>query len=208
MTIQVDGQATQIRLNLHNALDHLRLLGIYGPIWIDALCINQADVAERNSQASQMSRIYENAEEVIVWLGKEETYSVSAIKSMQKLTFTMKDALAFSLSTSSPTSPWERDLVDCQLLGNELMEIIEFYVNYRWFSRIWTVQELLLARHLRFVCGTIIELLHTIWRGGGMLQFLGLTHSTKALQWAADFSRAISAEYARQRLNEPPPYIG
>lgn len=42
------------------------------PEWIgcDALCINQLDPEERNDQVALMKRLYESAQEVIVWLGE------------------------------------------------------------------------------------------------------------------------------------------
>ena len=213
MTILLDGQPLLVRQNLHDAITHLRLLEIYGPIWIDAICINQADVAERNSQVSQMSRIYENAQQVIVWLGKEEAYSGFAIKSMQRLKFQMEDVFT---DTQSPAKLpiWESDFMECQFTDHELVAMINFFVRYRWFSRIWTVQELLLARDLIFMCGTIIEPLDTVWRGSFMSNFLGYAsswnrlHSTKELQWAIDFGVVVTSEYMRRRLSEPVSSIG
>jgi len=38
-------------------------------LWIDQICIAQADTAERNHQVGMMSRIYSDATSVIVWLG-------------------------------------------------------------------------------------------------------------------------------------------
>jgi hypothetical protein len=38
-------------------------------IWIDALCINQADLEEGTEQVIQMRDIYEGCEDVIMWLG-------------------------------------------------------------------------------------------------------------------------------------------
>jgi hypothetical protein len=40
-------------------------------IWVDAICINQADLLERNQQVGQMCDIYGNAEQVIAHLGDE-----------------------------------------------------------------------------------------------------------------------------------------
>ena len=38
-------------------------------IWIDAICINQADNAERGSQVRNMQKIFSFAEDVCIWLG-------------------------------------------------------------------------------------------------------------------------------------------
>jgi hypothetical protein len=40
-------------------------------VWIDAICINQEDNDERTSQVAMMSSIYQNAEEVVAWLGPD-----------------------------------------------------------------------------------------------------------------------------------------
>lgn len=40
-------------------------------IWIDGICIDQENIAERGSQVSIMSIIYQNAEEVVAWLGPD-----------------------------------------------------------------------------------------------------------------------------------------
>ncbi|KAL2289824.1 hypothetical protein FJTKL_01132 [Diaporthe vaccinii] len=39
--------------------------------WIDAICINQRDLRERNHQVGLMKLIYINADDVYVWLGPE-----------------------------------------------------------------------------------------------------------------------------------------
>lgn len=38
-------------------------------IWIDALCINQADNDEKSAQVSRMAQTYANAFRIIIWLG-------------------------------------------------------------------------------------------------------------------------------------------
>ena len=40
-------------------------------LWIDSICINQSDLAEKSSQVNLMRRIYRKAKRVIVWLGKD-----------------------------------------------------------------------------------------------------------------------------------------
>ena len=44
-------------------------------LWIDAICINQTDIPERNAQVSTMKRTYEEADRVLVWLGEERENS-------------------------------------------------------------------------------------------------------------------------------------
>ncbi|KZL85523.1 hypothetical protein CI238_04598 [Colletotrichum incanum] len=58
-----------IRESLHNALVTLRSVSERKVLWVDAICINQGSVAERNLQVRQMNRIYAYAKLVDVWLG-------------------------------------------------------------------------------------------------------------------------------------------
>ena len=41
-------------------------------MWVDAICINQADVPEKNRQIAIMPFIYMRAKMVLVWLGVRE----------------------------------------------------------------------------------------------------------------------------------------
>ena len=41
-------------------------------LWVDSICINQADLQERGSQVQLMSTLYQSAELVIGWVGAAE----------------------------------------------------------------------------------------------------------------------------------------
>ncbi|KAK4141305.1 heterokaryon incompatibility protein-domain-containing protein [Dichotomopilus funicola] len=75
--IRLNGRHFEVRSNLHDCLVHLRQSGIGSresgvPLWIDAVCINQDDVPERNSQLPMMGDIYRRATSVISWLGSDD----------------------------------------------------------------------------------------------------------------------------------------
>lgn len=53
-------------------------------LWIDAVCINQADADERNVQVQKMSHIYRDASEVISWLGVENDLSAEAMQLLRR----------------------------------------------------------------------------------------------------------------------------
>ena len=66
-----------IRKNLYEALCQLQSSKwIDKYLWVDAICINQgtdqAALHERSVQITLMKQIYEQAEKVLVWLGKPE----------------------------------------------------------------------------------------------------------------------------------------
>lgn len=61
--------------NLNQAIPHMRDQSRTKRLWIDQLCINQADDDERSAQVSLMSEIYKRATGVIVWLGLSDESS-------------------------------------------------------------------------------------------------------------------------------------
>lgn len=69
-TITCDGVEVSIGGELYSALKRLRSEDREWRIWVDALCINQADVAERNLHVKMMGEVYARAETVRVWLGE------------------------------------------------------------------------------------------------------------------------------------------
>lgn len=52
--------------------------------WIDAICINQRDLRERNHQVGLMKLIYTNADDVYVWLGREADDSKLAMRFLSR----------------------------------------------------------------------------------------------------------------------------
>lgn len=69
--IFVNGLPVRIGYNLYMALRHLRSRHRRKLLWVDALCINQGDDAEKAKQVAQMASIYRRAWRVVIWLGKD-----------------------------------------------------------------------------------------------------------------------------------------
>ena len=68
--IRCNGRQVPVSSNLRDILRRLRRPDHEIVLWVDALCINQADDDERTHQVSFMRLIYENAAECIIWLGE------------------------------------------------------------------------------------------------------------------------------------------
>ncbi|UKZ80832.1 hypothetical protein TrVFT333_008597 [Trichoderma virens FT-333] len=68
-TLHINDHEQRIGRSLETALRYYRRTGWSMPLWADAVCINQADVAERSSQVSVMDLIYSSAITVFVVLG-------------------------------------------------------------------------------------------------------------------------------------------
>lgn len=72
--ILVNGKPSKCRKNLWDFLDIARTRYAFEApaFWIDAVCIDQTNIRERNHQVSQMGEIYSRAAAVLAWLGNNE----------------------------------------------------------------------------------------------------------------------------------------
>jgi len=61
LSIEVNGTVVLVTRNLHCALRYLRRLDGQRCIWVDAVCINQADLDEHNYTVCQMHVLYKDA---------------------------------------------------------------------------------------------------------------------------------------------------
>jgi hypothetical protein len=126
-----------------------------GPIWIwiDALCIDQQNVAERNHQVRFMGMIYKMAQEVFVWLGCVDqpmcTARVQAAdekiegESIYDAIWAIKE-----LSESPDNGPkLIRDLVS----GLVLLGFKGLLTGLPYWRRMWIVQEIGLASKINLL---------------------------------------------------------
>jgi hypothetical protein len=144
----VNSQRTALKVNLVCALFYLRARRTPFPLWIDALCINQHDLEERNRQVRMMTQIYQNATGVIAWLGREDGSSSSAMELLNELDTdlqerrvsvdTMNEWIAYRLFEPSYKVKWEGL---CVLLQRS------------YWKRLWIIQELTVAREAVLLCG-------------------------------------------------------
>ncbi|THV49869.1 hypothetical protein BGAL_0175g00060 [Botrytis galanthina] len=69
--IRVNGYQHKVTPNLESALRHLRNDKNKIVIWVDAVCINQNDIPERDIQLQMMADVYKKARVGLSWLGEE-----------------------------------------------------------------------------------------------------------------------------------------
>lgn len=69
--IYLNGCLFHVRRNLSDFLHQAALSLPMQPLWIDAICINQQAIQEKNIQVTRMGSIYNRAQRVMVWLGKD-----------------------------------------------------------------------------------------------------------------------------------------
>jgi len=148
-----------VTTNLWTALLNLRKPDQPCTLWVDAVCIDQANVLERNHQVSVMGKIYRNATRTIVWLGDNyPPYTKKAYAMVDELaaeaisrqhTYTGIDQY------STPLSLLELKLVESPLFDRFRDDFSVIHLaGARWWYRAWTVQEVLLASQAVVMAGT------------------------------------------------------
>ena len=144
-----------IQENLARALSSLTSQGVKGPLWIDAICIDQNNPAERSSQVVLMGDIYAGANEVIVWLGPEAAEDSGALRLHNEFMPALRAHLGDrSKDTSAMRSlSLDRTLQLGILADPKLLEAYSPFRRRSWFGRAWTFQEALLATNLRYLYG-------------------------------------------------------
>lgn len=155
--IIIDGASATIRETAGDFLKSLRRKFGEVLVWIDMLCINQRDIAEKNSQVELMGDIYRNAASVYAWVGLSDHQSDLVFKK------------------SLEVSPWEGS-EPCKPLGdsvlglgqqhpkNEIRPALDSLFLRPYFTRLWIIQELILARDVTFVCGSSTLPFHVLHR--------------------------------------------
>lgn len=74
-TLLVNGEAIPARENLLSALRSFQRCNNTDYLWVDAVCINQHDTEEKETQIKLMGDIYSLAERTVIWLGPAENDS-------------------------------------------------------------------------------------------------------------------------------------
>jgi hypothetical protein len=70
--LQLNGSRILVRENLWDALDSLRDEKYPKALWVDFLCIDQNNIAEKNKQVPLMAFIFRRAQQAIIWLGSHQ----------------------------------------------------------------------------------------------------------------------------------------
>ncbi|KAF7187837.1 Heterokaryon incompatibility protein 6, OR allele [Pseudocercospora fuligena] len=136
--------------NLHSFLQAVVAgsVPISTALWVDAICINQQDTKEKGLQVQSMWQVYENAAEVISWIGEPQPLYETAFKFINDLGSQAKNVNASSvgklMETNKLTKP-ERNVIDA---------VISLTEN-GYFQRMWIVQEMLNAKRVTLYAGPL-----------------------------------------------------
>lgn len=137
--IVIESQTVAVKANLHALLLHFRHNTEPRLLWVDAICINQADTREREQQVKLMSRIYSEARSTLMWVGLLANFGDCANTLIKHL----MDWETPNLSTKKYREYREtvNPRADDGWMG--LMALL----HRAYWKRIWIVQEVLISRN-------------------------------------------------------------
>lgn len=159
--ILLDGCSVMVTENLHAFLARHRAELSCRVLWIDALCINQDDLAERRAQIHLMKRVYESAERVIIWLGESTPAIDAAVSRIRNIyrswwcpilertgsphrslaTITDNDIADLLQGSSSGVQPQGQQDEQVGLKAGQWRAGIHEVLSRPWWYRIWVYQE-------------------------------------------------------------------
>ncbi|KAI1760275.1 heterokaryon incompatibility protein-domain-containing protein [Hypoxylon sp. FL1150] len=125
--IYVNQERISITHSLHRALIHLRHETRIRVLWVDALCINQTNIQEREAQVSRIYNIYNHATRVVVWLNTAP--------------FGIRQAFQAAQRNKLPTD---------YHFGT--VRVVSKILASPWWMRVWVVQEFIVAKSVVIQC--------------------------------------------------------
>jgi hypothetical protein len=130
-TIFIKGLSLRVTKSLFVALQNLRDSESKQIFWIDAICINQLDVAERNAQVKLMTIIYANASFVVIWLGQKDHDIDKAWDLLER---------------------WKAGTPPRNITEKEYVGLTKIFQTATWWKRLWVVQEIIVALNAILQC--------------------------------------------------------
>lgn len=138
----INGQPFKVTPNLYAFLCSKKL-PLRWPIFIDAICIDQNNVAERSQQVALMAQIYSGAAEVVVWFGKYMgPYDFDSLAGGRGFIPQGTVGGKGAASGAAQEQPTMSHISDQSNLTHSMI----FMLYHAYWTRMWIIQELLLAQ--------------------------------------------------------------
>lgn len=135
--MNIDGHEVEITRSLQVALTRLRVTTVPRLIWIDFICINHSDLNEKAEQVQMMHEIYSYARRTCVSLGKATPDTAMGFRTFERLLLCPETAW-YEIWNQPPP-----------LVCAGILDIM----NRPWWSRMWCLQEVVVARQVELICG-------------------------------------------------------
>ena len=133
--------------NLWEALRRYREADEKKTLWVDAVCIDQANIQERSQQILLMRRIYSESKRVLVWLGLESPSTLPAFEFIERIVdLAFKEGRDDLDGLHNEIRPLQTD---------EYQDAVTNLFAKSWFLRVWTFQEINCAAEATVASGSL-----------------------------------------------------
>lgn len=172
--ITCNGRTLMVWKNLYSALPFLakRLRQAGSPprgIWIDAVCINQSDEKEKSAQIDRMAEVYRFARQVVVWLGPGcgKDHNDAAIAFLPLLAQVGEAAFRYYMDSHQPEPDFSGSAMP--EASSPIWQVLSDIMFHDWYTRMWVVQELAMARSAVALIGDSTLDFDILWNSMGFM---------------------------------------
>jgi len=168
--ITVNGKPLAVRRNCEYVLQQAFATKASRYYWVDAICIAQTSIQERNHQVGIMGKIYSGAKHVFACVGPhadDSEYLMATIDSqrpiLEKVYMWGRSIVGYNMlsvhhSMYNPMSRHMRRQLQClfTMRTSERLRTGEAFIAFMkrpYFTRVWVLQELHLATRVSYCCG-------------------------------------------------------
>ena len=153
--ILADDYYVSITRNLAQALRHFRDPSDCKVLWADAVCIDQGNLQELGKQVTIMNEIYTKSVKTLGWLGNPEN-SKEIINNLRHILETGKHDDEHVPPSLRRQNSAEMDVERTELAAlfdSTTVSLLQDFLTIPWFTRVWIVQEIVLAQDLHLFLG-------------------------------------------------------
>ena len=141
----MQGSTFPVTDNLYSALQALRQVEGSRTLWVDAICVNLADIEEKNDQVLRMPQIFFRADGGVVYLG------IATAATDQSMDYLIQFEKQEGKTGIVPKIEFS-DLSDRD--GDARLEGLRDMLSRPWFRKVWVAQEIGNARSAVVYCGS------------------------------------------------------
>ncbi|RMY29424.1 hypothetical protein D0866_08709 [Hortaea werneckii] len=162
--IVVDDFSLEVPVSAERAIRRMRLRDQKRLLWIDAICVNQADTNEKDHQVGMLARpdaddnmfsmaeIYCNTSQGLIWLGEADDSTEKALSSINA-------ACAEACVNTKCFGDLYLEVIYGGSIGTfgftpDFAALVRFF-QLPWFDRRWVIQEALLAPSSQCIIGDL-----------------------------------------------------
>lgn len=156
--ILIDGKWLRVAQNAYDILQERASLFKTTLLWMDCICINQTDDHEKGFQVGMMSKIYQKASRVVIWLGNSEdgAQAFSLLEDLSKRAQPIPvnhDAPAVVQGIISETEKGRAHRFAFFERFDPRFAALARLLKHDYFFRAWVIQEIVFAKAVHLRCG-------------------------------------------------------